>query len=203
MKNPIPHNSIPKTAWLGLLTAAIIGGSATAVLVNLNGVNNQLSPQVSTPNAIDQANPSPPMVTAKDGELAVYWIESQKNKLVAVPIAIKAKSNNEAIAQTLESLVNQKPPESTLSSAIPANTKILSVTTKDQEIRINLSKEFTSGGGSASMQGRVIQVLYSVTSLEPNAKVYLSVEGQPLNYIGGEGLEIPQPMTRKDFSLEF
>jgi spore germination protein GerM len=203
MKNPIPHNSLPKTAWLGLLTAAIVGGAATAVLINFNGTNNQPNSQVSAPNAIEQINQPAPVARAVDGELAVYWIESQKNKLVAVPIALKAKNNDDAIAQVLNILINQAPPEVELSSAIPANTKVLSATSQDKQIRINLSQEFTSGGGSASMQGRIIQVLYSATSLEPDAKVYLSVEGQPLSYIGGEGLEIPQPMTRKDFNLEF
>jgi spore germination protein GerM len=100
-------------------------------------------------------------------------------------------------------LITENPPESELYSAIPTNTKVLSATTKNKEIRINLSKAFTSGGGSASMQGRIIQVLYTATTLEPDAKVFLSVEGKPLKLIGGEGLEVPQPMTRKDFALDF
>jgi len=201
MKLPV----LNKVTWLGLVTAAMVGGSATAVLINgtLNQPTTQPNPQVSAPTSTNQITQSPTVSRAVDGQLAVYWIESSKNKLMAVPIMVKAKSNNEAIASVLNTLIAENPPESTLYSAIPANTKVLNVTAKNKEIRVDLSKEFTKGGGSASMQGRIIQVLYTATSLELDAKVYLSVEGKPLKYIGGEGLEVPQPMTRKDFALEF
>ena len=199
MKIPV----LSKATWFGLIAAAIVGGSGAAVLVN-NSVTNQPNlPQTSIPASVNQVTQSPPAVRAVDGQLAIYWIESKQNKLVAVPIAIKAKSNDAAIDSVINTLITEQPPESSLYSAIPAKTKVLSATTKNKEIRINLSKDFTSGGGAASMQGRIIQVLYTVTSLEPEAKVYLSVEGKPLQYIGGEGLEVPQPMTRKDFALEF
>lgn len=200
MKIPV----LSKGTWLGLLGAALVGGSATAVLLNGHfNQPNQPNPQISTPVSVNQISQSPPAQRAIDGELAVYWIEASKNKLKAVPIAIKAKSNDEAIATSLNTLIAEKPSESSLYSAIPANTKILKVQAKGKEIRIDLSKDFTKGGGAASMQGRIIQVLYTATSLEPEAKVYLSVEGKALKYIGGEGLEVPQPMTRKDFALEF
>jgi spore germination protein GerM len=201
MKIPI----LSKSTWFALAAAAVVGGSGAAVLVH-GTFNNQPTPQASAPDSINQVNQvtqSPPAVRAVDGQLAVYWIESSKNKLISVPIAVKAKSNDDAIASVINTLIAEKPPESELYSAIPANTKVLSAVTKNKEIRINLSKDFTKGGGSASMQGRIIQVLYTATSLEPDAKVYLSVEGKPLKYIGGEGLEVPQPMTRKDFALEF
>jgi spore germination protein GerM len=202
MKIPI----LTKSTWLALVAAAVVGGSGAAVLVNGTFNNQPNNPQSSAPataNQVTQATQSPPATRAVDGQLAIYWIESSKNKLIAVPIAVKAKSNDEAIASVLNTLIAESPPESSLYSAIPANTKVLSAATKGKEIRINLSQDFTKGGGSASMQGRIIQVLYTATSLEPDAKVYLSVEGKPLKYIGGEGLEVPQPMTRKDFALEF
>ncbi|PZV13571.1 MAG: hypothetical protein DCF20_15065 [Pseudanabaena sp.] len=198
MKIPV----LSKSTWFALVAAAVVGGSGAAVLVH-GTFNNQPNPQSSAPATINQVTQSPPATRAVDGQLAVYWIESSKNKLIAVPIAIKAKSNDEAIASAINMLITENPPESELYSAIPANTKVLSATTKNKEIRIDLSKAFTSGGGSASMQGRIIQVLYTATTLEPDAKVYLSVEGKPLKYIGGEGLEVPHPMTRKDFALEF
>jgi spore germination protein GerM len=198
MKIPV----LSKSTWFALVAAAVVGGSSAAVLVH-GTFNNQPNPQASAPTSINQVTQSPPATRAVDGQLAVYWIESSKNKLIAVPIAVKAKSNDEAIATVINTLITDKPPESELYSAIPANTKVLSATTKNKEIRLNLSKDFTKGGGAASMQGRIIQVLYTATSLEPDAKVYLSVEGKALKYIGGEGLEVPQPMTRKDFALEF
>ncbi len=198
MKIPV----LSKSTWFGLVAAAVIGGSGAAVLIN-GTLNNQPNPQSSAPTTINQVTQSPPATRAVDGQLAVYWIESSKNKLTAVPIAIKAKSNDDAIASAINMLITEKPPESELYSAIPANTKVLSATTKNKEIRIDLSKDFTKGGGSASMQGRIIQVLYTATTLEPDAKVFLSVEGKPLKYIGGEGVEVPQPMTRKDFALNF
>jgi spore germination protein GerM len=212
MKIPV----FQKSTWFGLLAVAIVGGASGAVLIN--GANqpivnqpiaNQPITELNNPaqsSIAPSTNPvsqSPAAKPAIDGQLAVYWIESKNNKLIAVPIAVKAKSNDEAIASVLNSLIAENPPESTLYSAIPVNTKVLSAVTKDQEIRLDLSRDFTSGGGSASMQGRIIQVLYTATSLEPNAKVYLSVEGKALKYIGGEGLPVPQPMTRKDFALEF
>ncbi|MFM7602645.1 MAG: GerMN domain-containing protein [Pseudanabaena sp.] len=191
-----------KSTWFALVAAAVVGGSSTAVLVH-STLNNQPNPQASVPASINQVTQSPSATRAVDGQLAVYWIESSKNKLIAVPIAVKAKSNDDAISSAINMLITEKPPESELYSAIPESTKVLSSTSKNKEIRIDLSKDFTKGGGSASMQGRIIQVLYTATTLEPDAKVYLSVEGKPVKYIGGEGLEVPQPMTRKDFALEF
>lgn len=185
MKLPV----LTKGTWFGLVVAAIVGGSSAAVLINSNF--NQPNPQASLSTSINQISQSPIATRAVDGQLAVYWIEANKNKLIAVPIAVKAKSNDQAIASMLNTLITENPPEANLYNAIPPNTKILGVTTKNKEIRINLSKDFTKGGGSASMQGRIIQVLYTATSLEADAKVYLSVEGKSLKYIGGEGLEVP------------
>jgi spore germination protein GerM len=47
------------------------------------------------------------------------------------------------------------------------------------------------------------QVLYTATSIDPNAKVWLSVGGKPLDTLGGEGLLLEQPMTRDRFKQDF
>ncbi|MBC6435773.1 spore germination protein, partial [Nostoc sp. HG1] len=40
-------------------------------------------------------------------------------------------------------------------------------------------------------------------TLQPKAKVWIDVEGKPLEILGGEGLEIERPMTRQSFEENF
>jgi spore germination protein GerM len=172
--------------WIGSgMAIAVLAGAGTAYLLK--------SPEVA----------KVPITTTAVAEITVtaYLIESRENKFVAVPIPVKAKNSEEAISTALKDMITAKKPN--LYSAIPENTKILSLAIKNNEIRLNLSQEFTLGGGSASMRGRLIQLLYSATSLNPDANLFLSVEGKPLQYLGGEGLEVSQPLRRQNFPLEF
>jgi hypothetical protein len=90
--------------------------------------------------------------------------------------------------------------------SIPANTRLLSLEVKPDGVYVDLSQEFAAGGGSASMINRVTQVVYTATSLNPNAEVYISVAGQKLddnNPLAGEGLMISYPTSRQQLAVDF
>jgi hypothetical protein len=90
--------------------------------------------------------------------------------------------------------------------SIPANTKLLSLEIKQDGVHVDLSEEFATGGGSASMINRLTQVIYTATSLNPNAEVYISVAGQKLdenNPLAGEGLMVSYPTTRQQLAVDF
>jgi spore germination protein GerM len=53
---------------------------------------------------------------------------------------------------------------------------------------------------------RVAQILYTATSINPQAPVFLSIAGKPLNDnypLGGEGLTLEYPLTRQQFNQDF
>ncbi len=186
---------LDKKVWLGLIVVAAIGGGGTAALLYNSKVTLE-------PTAVTQRTTRTSPV-GDELQVTIYWIESREKRFVAVPTAVKTAKSEVALRTALSTMLEEPVKQPGLYSAIPPKTKVLDFTIKDKNIQLNLSKEFTSGGGSASMIGRVVQVLYTSTSLDPDAKLFLSIEGKPLNYLGGEGLEIQQPITRKDFALEF
>lgn len=91
-------------------------------------------------------------------------------------------------------------------TTIPEGTRLLDLHLDREGIHINLSEEFAGGGGSSSMIYRVAQVLYTATSIAPQAPVFFSVEAIPLNEdypLGGEGLLLEYPLTRQQFERDF
>ena len=123
--------------------------------------------------------------------------------LVSSTVTLEAPDQPEAILTAAFNRLFAGPNNSTAFSAIPEGTKLQALTVENNGIYIDLSEEFTSGGGSASMISRLGQVIYTASSLKPDAKVWIFVGGKPLQMLGGEGLEVAQPTTRDNFQKEF
>ena len=138
-----------------------------------------------------------------------YWISisDQQEQLVPQPLSLDSQASpEESLRTAMETLLAGAVKIDSGFTAIPKETQLLSLTLNDQGIFVNLSREFASGGGSSSMIYRVAQVIYTVTSLDPEAEVYISVAGQPIDGdhpLGGEGLVLEQPVTRETFAKEF
>ncbi|ODG97385.1 spore germination protein [Nostoc sp. KVJ20] len=134
----------------------------------------------------------------------VYWLRSNDKNIALVPQPVKVASirQNQPLESAFQSLL-AGPTEGTDSTTIPKGTKLLGLKTENDEVHVNLSEDFTSGGGSTSMMGRVGQVVYTATSLNPKAKVYIDVNGKPLDVLGGEGVELQQPLTRESFQKNY
>lgn len=134
----------------------------------------------------------------------VYWLRSTDKNVTLVPQPVKVASirANQPLEAAFQSLLAGAP-AGTDSTTIPKGTKLLGLKSENDEVHVNLSEDFTSGGGSTSMMGRVGQVVYTATSLNPKAKVYIDVNGKPLDVLGGEGVELQQPLTRESFQKNY
>ncbi len=87
-----------------------------------------------------------------------------------------------------------------ISTAIPPDTELLGLTIKNGVATVDLSTEFDSGGGSASMQYRLAQVVYTLTQFSTVKSVVFQVEGQTVTVFGSEGIVLDGPVDRSDFT---
>jgi germination protein M len=85
-----------------------------------------------------------------------------------------------------------------VSSAIPAGTRLLGVSVSNGIATVNLSREFETGGGSASMSYRLAQVVYTLTQFPTVQAVLFQIEGQTVTTFGGEGIALGGPQSRFD-----
>ncbi len=141
------------------------------------------------------------VVTAEQPRL--YWlkVEQGKEMLVSDPLLTAPKDNPTAALRQAMNLLLGTPPKD-MTTAIPSGTRLLDLQLKNGAVYVNLSREFTSGGGSYSVIYRVAQVIYTASSLNPQAPIYLHIEGQPAPPIAGEGLVIDYPTTRRQFAQD-
>lgn len=86
-----------------------------------------------------------------------------------------------------------------LVTSIPAGTGLRGLrVTSEGVAEVDLSGEFTSGGGSASMLTRVAQVVFTLTGVRNVDAVRFLIDGKEVDAIGGEGVVVDHPMTRAD-----
>jgi spore germination protein GerM len=197
--------SLPVVAVITGIILAAGGGVAWWAKSTLERQAQIVQP---TPPPIVQQEEVPvaPEPITEEKVVEVCWLNptNQNIQLVSNTMTFQKSVKSESVLQTaLETLLARPPAGSNYTTAIPQGTKLLNLTMDKKGIHLNLSQEFVTGGGSASMTGRLAQVIYTATSINKNTPVWLSVEGKPLNQLGQEGLIINQPMTRKDLDTNF
>jgi germination protein M len=89
--------------------------------------------------------------------------------------------------------------ERSITTAIPDGTTLLGVTIKNGVATVDLSTEFDSGGGTASMQYRLAQVVYTLTQFSTVRSVVFQIDGTTVTVFGGEGIVLDGPQARKDY----
>lgn len=192
------------------VSSGVIAAVSAAVVAVSGGVAwlTSQTPNTPTPGNPSQSirQPQQPLTTQPGNEQSanIYWLRPTEKslELVPQPIKIAAAQPNKALEAAFKTLL-AGPTEGTDSTTIPKGTQLLGLKVENNDVHVNLSEDFTSGGGSTSMVGRVGQVVYTATTLNPNAKVYIEVNGKQLDVLGGEGVELQQPLTRETFNKNY
>lgn len=83
---------------------------------------------------------------------------------------------------------------------IPAGTNVIYIKEFPDKAIVNLSQEFERGGGTDSLYKRLYQLIKTARHNSNGIPVYLYIEGQRADIIGGEGIMLSQPLS--DRSLD-
>jgi spore germination protein GerM len=203
MKEEGKNNRI-SSGVIAAVSAAVITMGGVVALYTSNRLTEQ-PPSTTTgqPNNTGNGNNQ---TQANEQTTNIYLLKDNGKNFVLTPLPVKIAASkdkpDEFLSATFSSLLTAKNDGDT-SSVIPPGTKLLAVKVEKDTVRVNLSEQFTSGGGSASMAGRLGQVVYTATTLRPESKVYIEINGKQLDVLGGEGLELEQPLTRDSFTKNY
>ncbi|MBE9223009.1 GerMN domain-containing protein [Cyanobacterium stanieri LEGE 03274] len=197
-QNPKPFSSLKNTIITG--SVILVLGTAGA-LIAYNSLHKQTNPISNNPDIVEPDNPTPPVQIEEGQRVNLYWLNENLEIIPRTTDLPKAQTQEEVLTNAFDTLLQGSDGEDF--SAIPENTQLVNLDVKENGVYVDLSSEFTTGGGSASMIGRLGQVIYTASSLNPESPVWLSVNGEPLELLGGEGLEIEQPMTRDLYEQQY
>jgi germination protein M len=148
------------------------------------------------------ATPEPTPTSEPSGATSVKVYLFMDEKLVPVRRQIDATravgraSLNALFEGPTDKEAAASPP---LTTSIPDGTILLGLDIADGLATVDLSREFESGGGSASMFGRLAQVVYTLTQFPTVDRVAFKLDGEPVTVFSGEGIVLDGPSDRMDY----
>jgi spore germination protein GerM len=174
------------------------------------GVVGTLSGCQKDPSATPITSPFDARV-ANPNEVVIFFSKSRGSEIVTegvireLPKPLVKEEGPKQLEFALTQLL-QGPSKEELGrgffSEIPKGTQMLGVIPKDETLRVNLSQKFTEGGGSSSMQQRLKELSQTVLAVERKKPVYVDIEGQELQVLGGEGVMVDEPINRQTSSQQ-
>jgi spore germination protein GerM len=205
-----PSTIVPSTTTT--ISPTQVNPPSVAPLPAVTNPPTAINPTAPNPiPSVEGVKPQPiiPNIAQKENTVKIWRLDDDGKKTFLVPQERQvpqesSKDPDVLVKRPLSSLLaSAGKPDGKLTSTIPVGTKLLSANVKPDGIHIDLSKEFTKGYGATSMIGRLGQVIYTATSQNPDAPVWISVEGKPLETLGDVGAEIRQPITRQQYDQDF
>ncbi len=175
-----------------------------------------IAPQVGvtpvTPSKLPTVTTQPkvPTVAQNQDGIKIWQLDDNGKKTFLVPQDRKDPGASPAnpeqrIQRSMSNLIaSAGKTDGKLTSTIPVGTKLISTRVMTDGIHIDLSKEFNQVSGATSVIGRLGQVIYTATSQNPDAPVWITIEGKKLELLGdGAGIEVRQPITRQTYNQDF
>jgi hypothetical protein len=219
-----PRRPFPATALLAVAVISIVTAACGALSGDLGPVATppltEPSPEASTaaPTLAPSqdptsgpttpgSSPSPTATPEPAGTTTVrvyYFLGSFVDNAGLVPVLREIPKTLGVGAAAMQALL-EGPNDDELGArpamytVIPDGTRYLGLRIDAGVATVNLSREFASGGGSASVLGRLAQVVYTLTQFPTVSGVRFELDGEPVTVFSGEGVILDDPVDRTDY----
>lgn len=171
------------------MKATVLSVAAALALVSCRQEELTL---LSKPREIYQLSPSPSQDPGQLRAGTVYLVSEDR---------LVAERRNLSVAPTVPEALLQTLLEEPERSAIPPDTRILSVGVVGDVATVDLSEEFEQGASGSDLALRVAQVVYTLTEGPPIKKVLFAIEGTQRPVIAGNLRDVlGVPVTRQDYA---
>ena len=135
----------------------------------------------------------------------VYFIGKNEHN-EEVYKAVKREYNSDVDGSKLRFAVNAlvrgpKPDEKQrgVYTEVPMEAKVINISESSDKVIVNLNSAFVTGGGTESLYKRLYQLIKTV-KLNSNLPVYLYIDGQRADVVGGEGIMLSQPLSNSSLN---
>jgi hypothetical protein len=184
--------------------SVLVGGVALVVMVASGcGVRSQSSPTAIESDEVPFGLLEPEAGTADPdtggfaaAEVTIYLMGS--NGLLPVDREVARPAGPRKLLRAL--MAGPTPDESALGlqSALDPDAPPPTVERSGRRIQVELHEAFFTEGGPPS--GALAQIVYTLTELEPRARVQFLVEGEPVEVPRGDGVLTNRPVDRDDYT---
>lgn len=135
----------------------------------------------------------------------IYFIGKNENN-EEVYKAVKRVYNKDIDGSQIRFAVNAlikgpKPEERAkgVYTEIPSDSEVINISELSDKVVVNLNSAYVTGGGTDSLYKRLYQLI-KTAKLNSKLPVYLFIDGQRADVVGGEGIMLSQPLSNS--SLE-
>ncbi|MEA2971880.1 MAG: hypothetical protein QOG82_338 [Actinomycetota bacterium] len=176
-----------------LATAAACGGGGGSV----DAGSTPTRPSTTTGGGT--ATTAPDGTSATTTDIVLYLTRGEK--IVKVTRAVPKVTR--IGAETVKALVGGPTAAEAadgLDTAIPEATRFRDLTIADGVAKVDLSKDFESGGGSLSLSLRLAQVTCTLDQFESVSGVRFILEGDLVNVFSGNGIVLDEPVGCADYA---
>ena len=133
--------------------------------------------------------------------MAYFYLGGQPGTAGLVPLVREVPSQAVAGAAMNALLAGPTADEAAgraITSAVPAGSRLLGLSVENGVATVDLSSEFESGGGSASVFIRLGQAVYTLTQFPTVRSVLFEIEGRPVSVFSSEGIVLDGSVGRDD-----